>query len=590
PSNPAVVYAATPYGVYISRNGGETWRAPERWILGNPLSVAVDPRNARHAWVGTSSGLIATLDLGATWGYAESDLTATVADVALDPVHPDTVYLITAGHEDGGETGILKSTDNGATWQIRNDGLDSGLFLVQENARLAIDPDNPSIVYAAFYTESGPREFSLFRSADGATTWQPAPAGYPVATGPNGVVYAGGFRSADHGQTWQPISQPPVWETPALDYTLTPAGMLLAGTDRLGVFRSPDQGQHWQEARKGLHATAVTSFVIDPERPRVIYAGASEAGVYKTQSGGAQWRLAENGLPAEVHYTSPRHQLAISLEDPASLYLYWSSVRGGGPGLAWTDDGAAQWEVRQHGSDFVYSPLLVADPTRPSTLYLAGSFVGPGSSPCGLSRSTDRGATFQCLAPFADRSLALFGQPLIADPAIPGRLWVLESSSRIWRSDDYGDHWTDVHPTGLANAGDPNSLTIDPAHAGRLYLGTRRNSINNRPERVWRSDDNGKSWRPWGTGMPESSQVDELLIDSRQPSIFYAVVNDVFDPVPPFTDLSGVYWSRNGGRTFYPLINGLPNRRVTHLELNPKDPRQLFVATPANGIYTFTRQ
>jgi hypothetical protein len=167
---------------------------------------------------------------------------------------------------------------------------------------------------------------------------------------------------------------------------------------------------------------------------------------------------------------------------------------------------------------------------------------------------------------------------------------VLENRGRIWRSDDYGDHWTEIHPTGLTNAGEPNTLAIDPVHAGRLYLGTWRSQFTDRPERVWRSDDNGKTWRPWGSGMPEVSQVFELLIDWRQPANFYAAVEHIFDPSRPDLDQSGVYWSRNGGRTFHPLLNGLPNRRVGQLELNPKDPRQLFVSVAANGIYTFTRQ
>lgn len=215
PSNPLVIYAATNGGVFVSRDGGETWRAPERrfqFLIA--LSVAVDPRNARHAWAGSSNGLFETRDLGATWTLAEVELTASALDVAVDPVHPDTLYVLSQAHEDGGETGILKSTDGGATWQIRNDGLDA-LFLVEERARLAIDPENPSILYAAFYNEYATRELAAFRSADGGANWQQIPAGYPVTAGSNGVVYAGGFRSADHGQTWQPIAQPPAWESPA---------------------------------------------------------------------------------------------------------------------------------------------------------------------------------------------------------------------------------------------------------------------------------------------------------------------------------------------------------------------------------------
>jgi len=88
--------------------------------------------------------------------------------------------------------------------------------------------------------------------------------------------------------------------------------------------------------------------------------------------------------------------------------------------------------------------------------------------------------------------------------------------------------------------------------------------------------------------MPAESRITGLLMDPQDPAIFYAAVEQQVDSVHPGEDRSGVYWSRDGGRTFTGLRDGLPGR-VVQLLLDPKNPRKLYAATEENGVYTFTR-
>ena len=584
PSNNMVLYAGTFNDLFLSRDGGATWSTPPHRLQRPVLALAVDPRDARRVWAGTGSGVWWSRDAGAHWSLTTTDLIARVTEIALDPVHPDTVYAAVEALEDFGATGIVKSTDAGATWTLRNDGLEAALPFSEDSARLAVDPTAPNIVYAAFFStfQGAPPGGATFRSTDGGATWQATPGGYPLAVDRNGAVYAGAFRSTDHGATWQQAATPP---DAAQRYAAGTAGdgTLWAGTSRLGVFRSRDAAAAWESASRGLHATTITSIAIDPEQPRILYAGASETGIRKTLSTGASWRPADSGL---VTGFLAYQLLAIAPHQPQTVYLAASSQGTDGRDFARSDDGGQSWTVLwEPAADVSFAPTeVVADPEDPDVVYLTGDNVGTDAAWCDLARSDDRGVTRHCLPPFN----GVGGVPrLVLDPGSPSTLWALDQRG-LWKTTDRGDHWTMLHSRGLEHAGQPRSLLIDPVHAGRLFLGTRNSASDDRPERIWRSDDNGLSWRPSSGGrLPASADVTDLLIDAQQPSILYAAVEH-FPAALGAEDLSGVYWSTNGGKTFYPLVSGLPGH-VVRLTQSPKNPRQLYAATPDDGIYAFTR-
>jgi len=159
PNDSSIVYAGTDrWGVYKSRDGGETW------VSGTPpvrqaFSIAVDPQHPDTIYAGLFSPapVIKSLDVGTRWNAASTGLPGgDVFALALDPQNPDIVY---AGL-DYGSRGVYKSVDGGASWSSSN----SGLPLIRSVASLAIDPRNPSILYAA--TDQG-----VFESADGGTSW-----------------------------------------------------------------------------------------------------------------------------------------------------------------------------------------------------------------------------------------------------------------------------------------------------------------------------------------------------------------------------------------------------------------------------------
>lgn len=568
-SDRKMVYAATYDGLFVSRDGGETWQNPRPNVEFGVLSVAVDPRDARHVWAGTEFGIAWSRDAGLTWSFdnLESPGTSRIPDIVIDPTDPDTVYAANAPVEGETVLSVVKTTDGGATWTFLTQGLE-GLGNAYDRMRVAVDPSSPNVVYVSTDTFGAP---FTFRSADGGATWSETPAGYPVAVDPRGVVYAGAMRSLDHGVTWQAMNEPP--SDPG-DY-LAPDGNLWAATWSHGVYRSADRGATWTPTSEGLHATTPTSIAVDPAQPRVIYTTTAEMGVRKTLSSGERWRPANAGLPAPSIARLINSFVAIDPRQPHTVYTAWDN------GFARSDDGGATWIVL----DSTYSAPwdLLVDPS--GSIFLTGTNLL--DSTCRLARSDDRGETFHCLAPFTGAGtwplLRLF-----LDPFRPSNVWVLEGRSRLWKSTDRGEHWTEVHPQGLEHAGDAASLAIDPANPARLFLGTDRNLHDDLPQRIWRSDNGGLTWRAWGNGLPAQSWVTDLLIDPKKPSILYAAVfHEVF---PPAEDRSGVYISRDGGRNFTPIRDGLPAGRILDLVFDPRDSRKLYAATLFNGVYTFTRK
>jgi len=156
------------------------------------------------------SGVLKSTDGGATWspvnvGVAEG----SVRVVAIDPVNTSTIYT-------GTGSGVFKSTDGGASWTLVNPSP-AGDSVVE----LAIDPVDTNTIYAVeecSYVDESCESSDVLKSTDGGVTWRAITelsnrlirnlvivASDPnvlYVTGPTGLL----FRSGDAGATWSPFS------------------------------------------------------------------------------------------------------------------------------------------------------------------------------------------------------------------------------------------------------------------------------------------------------------------------------------------------------------------------------------------------
>ena len=171
--------------------------------------------------MGTGKGLFKTTDGGATWIQLNAGPRLAPTSASIDPQNPSTMY---AAIRDHGPTGawVFKSTDGGVTWTQSNSGLQANEFV----GYLTVDPQTPTTVYfvgtagnlCAQNNSCGGNQ--IFKSTDGAATWGPASGGLPsdslitsLAIDPQNprILYAaryggGIFKTTDGGGTWSSLS------------------------------------------------------------------------------------------------------------------------------------------------------------------------------------------------------------------------------------------------------------------------------------------------------------------------------------------------------------------------------------------------
>ena len=137
-------------------------------------ALALDHRG-NILFLGTHQGLSRSQDEGKTWHKVEVKGEVPSTDfmaLAIDPTNPHTMYA--AGHG----LWVIKSTDGGATWTLKQQGLDG-----DDVHALAMDPNDPQRLYA-WVVEKG-----LYRSTNGGEVWARVDDGpkVPVTLAPTDV-------------------------------------------------------------------------------------------------------------------------------------------------------------------------------------------------------------------------------------------------------------------------------------------------------------------------------------------------------------------------------------------------------------------
>lgn len=218
---------------------------------------------------------------------------------SLHPDDPDTLF--TSGHpRRGGNLGVMKSTDGGATYEQIFTGLRGETV---DFHSMTISAADTKRLYGAF---SG----HLYRSSDGGQTWAFAAAqglpgqgfcwGVPcLHADPHDAdrLYAGTaaglLQSQDQGEHWSAING----DTGAVvSVAVSPddEAVLVAHTQRYGVARSEDRGRNWVPANEGLELAdneAVFQFVFAADDPERVFLATTRDQVYASSDGGRSWQL-----------------------------------------------------------------------------------------------------------------------------------------------------------------------------------------------------------------------------------------------------------------------------------------------------------
>jgi len=355
--------------------------------------------------------------------------------------------------------GIFKSTNSGTNWTPVFDAYGSPSI-----GALALDPNNPSVVYAG----AGEANASV-DSYDG-----------------DGV-----FRSTDAGVSWEPLG---LAETrrigaivvdPSNSNRIFVAGMgsqFSTNPDR-GLYRSEDGGANWTKVLFVNDSTGVTDIAINPVHPETVFCATWErvrhytyrrafgpgCGIWRSINSGTTWTKLSAGLPPS-NDNMGRIGLAIAPSKPTTIYAQitsGSSLGYVGLGLYRSVDGGNTWTQRDvAGSSFPssfggfswYFGEVAVSPNNSEVVYTCGQ---------NILRSSDGGQNFTNVTGNAH----VDEHALWIDPANPSHV-LMGSDGGFFASTSGGSSWTQSLDTPITQfyAG-----TIDPSNASRLLGGAQDN-------------------------------------------------------------------------------------------------------------------
>ncbi len=568
PSQPTTMYAvASLSDVYRSVDGGNSWelRSTQQGAsFFGGLFVDAGDANRLYALGGPFPRL--STDGGATWTRLGGGLPAGIPrDLAVDPQRPGTAYVVFD------RFGVYKTTDGGRRWFPKNTGLLPAPTPVVATA-LGLDPMDPRTLYLAY----SPRH--LFKTTDGGNRWRPVTATavpgiverLTVLPGTPSVLLLttrrGIERSADGGVTFELVGQNlPRGHLLALAGSRPASNVAYAGFSGAGLYRSLDGGRSWQWARSGLPQSPIQGLVAEAGSEGSLLAGAGfgfegDDELFRKPGEIESWRLASGGLRRT--WETAFDVVAIDPSSSTTLYA------GMFDGVAKSTNGGSSWSFTRR-LDCLLPRTLVAVPTEPTSLFLAGTYYDSGcdfvpSPPCLSFRSLDAGGTWQCLT--NNQGDLIRARSLAFDPVTPTTLYA--GFGGVSKSNDSGATW---QPSGVGlSGGDASALAVDPDNSDRVYAGTE--------DGVFRSEDGGASWAETSPGLP-TGRVLSLTIDRDRLETVYAVLR-----------FQGVFVSDNHGSSWSPLNEGLssPNLVTGPLALDGLHSHILYVASEV-GLFRFER-
>ncbi len=356
-------------GVYKSLDAGKTWKRMGLEKSEHIQNIVIDPRNSNVVYVtaigplwnsGGDRGLYKTTDGGATWrAVLTVSPDAGATDVVMDPKKPDTLYVAMlqrrrqVGQLIGGgpDSGLYKTTDGGAHFTKLTKGLptvDIGRI------GLGINPRKPSTVYALVTAQKGQGGF--FRSDDAGASW--TRIGRQVSDPRGGL---GGAAGVDLNA---PPPQPPAACAPigsAQPAPPPPEGGRGGRGPADDCFRGGDPGYY-------------NEIFVDPGSPETVYS--TWTLLSRSEDGGKTWKVVD--VPG-VHVD--HHEVVWDPSDHRHMLI------GNDGGLYETYDGMKTW---RHFTNLPLSQFYRIWTDNSLPFYKVCGGAQDNGSVCGPSRTQNR--------------------------------------------------------------------------------------------------------------------------------------------------------------------------------------------------------
>ena len=623
---------------FLAVAAGGVWKTENAGITFTPVfdgegsysigCVTIDPKNPNVVWVGTGEnnaqrsvgygdGVYKSLDGGKSWKNVGLKASEHVGKIVIDPRDSNVVYVAAQGPlwAPGGDRGLYKTTDGGATW--------NAVLTISENTGVTdvvIDPRDPDTLVAAawqrrrhvFTLIDGGPESGLHKTTDGGKTWRRITSGLPkeemgriglaIAPSAPDTLYAlvetaaankagGTFRSTNRGESWEkrgdynpggPMYYQEIFVDPKDAERVYSMDVFLKVSD--------DAGKTWRNLGERYKHVDNHALWVDPDDTSHYLVGC-DGGLYESFDRAATWRFFPN-LPVTQFYR-------VDVDDSKPVYYVYGGTQDnntlGGPSRTLNGHGAANsdWFVTWGGDGF----HARIDPGDPNIVYSTLQYGVLGR----YDRRSGEAVLIQPQEAPGDAPLRWnWDSPLQISPHKGTRLYF--AAQRVFRSEDRGDSWTPISgdltrnldrnalkvmgkvwgPDAVAKGastsfyGNIVSLDESPLVEGLLYVGTDDGLVQV-------TEDGGKTWRKQDTfpGVPASSYVSDLFASRFDANVVYAAFNNHKNgDFKPY-----LLKSADRGRSWTSVASDLPARGSTWTVAEDVKDRELLFAGTEFGLF-----
>ncbi len=559
---------------------------------------------------GPHGGIWRTDDYGAVWSPSDTPVHVPIQTFLFHPLKPGCVLA-------GTRKGVFASTDGGRTWQERRSGFPPPRRnrFTAPVAALAWDPASEDHVLAGFGT-TGDRTValnlgSLYRSKDWGKTWELVDFGYGDIRGiafspsPSHMRYvvlasdAGVFVSPDRGGAWRRAdSSLPLIGGKSVETISYPVDAFLVTMANGSRFFSTDNGGTWQACGEKFLEKVRSGAIREKQRKGMPQADGAEP---RQDESGFSLRARGSGLSFHKG-----RDMAFSPFSPRRYVLC------GEKGAWLTSDGGAAW--RKCGNGLAPGSALDAvvrfNRWTPARLYLWSQQMQTETQRrvVQLFTTSDGGRYWRplCEVPGA------FLHDLLPGSTTP-RVLIALSDRTVLRSVNHGEGWRRV--LFLPPSGGGGKLSVDPQNPRIMYV-----TWNGREGGLWKSADDGRSWRRVFPVLPhvsgkaavtgrgelivcggrsvwrwDRSQWTQLLsrpIAARDVAIVQGrIVWAVFAPAGamPFIGPGEIWYSPDYGRKWYPFRAKTAGPPPSAIASFSSEELHLLLATDGGGFFRLSR-
>jgi photosystem II stability/assembly factor-like uncharacterized protein len=139
------------------------------------------------------------------------------------------------------------------------------------------------------------------------------------------------------------------------------------------------------------------------------------------------------------------------------------------------------------------------------------------------------------------------------------------SRNTIYRSESGGENWKVSYTFDAKDEDTINKILVDPDNPNTIYAGIYNQG-------VLKSTDNGVSWSPINNGLVDK-KILTLVINPTNANILYAGTE------------SGLYQSNNQGNIWEFVSDTFKDERVNCIAIDPFSPTTLFAGTTSQGLF-----